>query len=1632
MCFIADLLLALSFAEALIVLTSCASNPPPPYFTGYDSTDDSITAQLSPIYEPNEGLTYKIFYASGGEVPADCDSSTSVCTVSNLPPATLYLVYARVCPDNPFNVEFCSEPSDAAYCATKPNRPSISSYTSTSESITWEFGAIPESNATLKYKVYDDNEKQLVECTDSSMPCMVSSLSPGTGYTVQLMVCVVVPWGYEQCSEKSEEMKCTTRPNPPSNVLVEPFSSSSVRVVLTTPEPAAGIERYTVSVDGGDSIPCDIEEDERRRSCTISGLSPGTEYRVNAVSWLGGEFSSVSSEAAQGSGWTKLSKPSSWSYESTSDSITWQFSPSTETSGSLTYKVFDESGQQVAICSSSSLPCRASNLKPATVYPVYFLVCLTVSNNGELCSEKSDEMNCVTRPDPPSFIGYDSTDDSISAQLSPIPESKEALTYKLFYASGDEVPANCDSSTSVCTVSNLPPATLYTVYSVICLDVDDKVEVCSEKSDDMYCATKPNRPSILSYTSTSESITWEFGAIPESNATLTCKVYDDSGKQLVECTDSSVPCMVSSLSPGTGYTVQLMVCVVVPYGHEQCSEKSEEMKCTTRPNPPSNVLVEPVSSSSVRVVLTTPEPAAGIERYTVSVDGGDSIPCDIEEDERRRSCTISGLSPGTEYRVNAVSWLGGEFSSVSSEAAQGSGWTKLSKPSSWSYESTSDSITWQFSPSTETSGSLTYKVFDESGQQVAICSSSSLPCRALNLKPATVYPVYFLVCLTVSNNGELCSEKSDEMNCVTRPDPPSFIGYDSTDDSISAQLSPIPESKEALTYKLFYASGDEVPANCDSSTSVCTVSNLPPATLYTVYSVICLDVDDKVEVCSEKSDDMYCATKPNRPSILSYTSTSESITWEFGAIPESNATLTCKVYDDSGKQLVECTDSSVPCMVSSLSPGTGYTVQLMVCVVVPYGHEQCSEKSEEMKCTTRPNPPSNVLVEPVSSSSVRVVLTTPEPAAGIERYTVSVDGGDSIPCDIEEDERRRSCTISGLSPGTEYRVNAVSWLGGEFSSVSSEAAQGSGWTKLSKPSSWSYESTSDSITWQFSPSTETSGSLTYKVFDESGQQVAICSSSSLPCRASNLKPATVYPVYFLVCLTVSNNGELCSEKSDEMNCVTRPDPPSFIGYDSTDDSISAQLSPIPESKEALTYKLFYASGDEVPANCDSSTSVCTVSNLPPATLYTVYSVICLDVDDKVEVCSEKSDDMYCATKPNRPSILSYTSTSESITWEFGAIPESNATLTCKVYDDSGKQLVECTDSSVPCMVSSLSPGTGYTVQLMVCVVVPYGHEQCSEKSEEMKCTTRPNPPSNVLVEPVSSSSVRVVLTTPEPAAGIERYTVSVDGGDSIPCDIEEDERRRSCTISGLSPGTEYRVNAVSWLGGEFSSVSSEAAQGSGWTKLSKPSSWSYESTSDSITWQFSPSTETSGSLTYKVFDESGQQVAICSSSSLPCRASNLKPATVYPVYFLVCLTVSNNGELCSEKSDEMNCVTRPDPPSSPTCESSTNDSITWSYKTIDNSNEDSWYKIVNENDHKLCDCDSSSLQCNGSGLSPATIYTGYLVVCFEGPNDEEVCSERSGGVDCATEPNHSEPNGSSKLALGLFSVFLTILLEFLN
>ncbi|KAM7533366.1 hypothetical protein Aperf_G00000121483 [Anoplocephala perfoliata] len=844
-------------------------------------------------------------------------------------------------------------------------------------------------------------------------------------------------------------------------------------------------------------------------------------------------------------------------------------------------------------------------------------------------------------------------------------------------------------------------------------------------------------------------------------------------------------------------------------------------------------------------------------------------------------------------------------------------------------------------------------------------------------------------------------------SCASILPTPSFIGYDSTNDSISAQLSPIPDSNEALTYKIFYASGGEVPANCDSSTSVCTVSNLPPATLYKVYSVICPDGPFNEKVCSEKSVDAYCATKPNKPSILNYASTNESITWEFGAIPESNATLTCKVHDDNGKELVECTDSSMPCMVSSLSPGTGYTVQLMVCVVVPYGYEQCSEKSEEMKCTTRPNPPSNVLVEPVSSSSVRVVLTTPEPATGIERYTVSLDGGDAIPCDIEEDERRRSCTISGLSPGTEYRVNAVSWLGGEFSSVSSEAAQGSGWTKLSKPSSWSYESTNDSITWQFSPSTESNGSLTYKVFDESGQQVAICSSSSLPCMASNLKPATVYPVYFLVCLTVSNNEELCSEESDEMNCVTRPNPPSFIGYDSTNDSISAQLSPIPDSNEALTYKLFYASGGEVPANCDSSTSVCTVSNLPPATLYKVYSVICPDGPFNEKVCSEKSDDMYCATKPNKPSILNYASTNESITWEFGAIPESNATLTCKVHDDNGKELVECTDSSMPCMVSSLSPGTGYTVQLMVCVVVPYGYEQCSEKSEEMKCTTRPNPPSNVLVEPVSSSSVRVVLTTPEPATGIERYTVSLDGGDAIPCDIEEDERRRSCTISGLSPGTEYRVNAVSWLGGEFSSVSSEAAQGSGWTKLSKPSSWSYESTSDSITWQFSPGTESNGSLTYKVFDESGQQVAICSSSSLPCMASNLKPATVYPVYFLVCLTVSNNEELCSEESDEMNCVTRPNPPSPATCESRTSDSITWSYNTIDNSNENSWYKIVNENDHDLGVCDSSSLQCNGSGLSPATIYTGYLVVCFEGPNDEEVCSEKSEGVNCATEPNLS-------------------------
>ncbi|KAM7532979.1 hypothetical protein Aperf_G00000121533 [Anoplocephala perfoliata] len=147
-----------------------------------------------------------------------------------------------------------------------------------------------------------------------------------------------------------------------------------------------------------------------------------------------------------------------------------------------------------------------------------------------------------------------------------------------------QVPANCNSSTSVCTVSNLPPATLYTVYSVICLDVNDKVEVCSEPSDAAYCATKPNPPSISCCVSTNESITWEFGSIPVSNASLTYKVFHESYQRLASCGDISLPCMSSNLSPATVYTVQAMICVTLPNDSEVCSEKSEEMNCTTRPN----------------------------------------------------------------------------------------------------------------------------------------------------------------------------------------------------------------------------------------------------------------------------------------------------------------------------------------------------------------------------------------------------------------------------------------------------------------------------------------------------------------------------------------------------------------------------------------------------------------------------------------------------------------------------------------------------------------------------------------------------------------------------------------------------------------------------------------------------------------------------------------------------------------------------------------------------------------------------------------------------------------------------------------------------------------------------------------
>ncbi|KAM7533180.1 hypothetical protein Aperf_G00000121655 [Anoplocephala perfoliata] len=1327
-----------------------------------------------------------------------------------------------------------------------------------------------------------------VEEEKEELSCEISNLSPGTQYTVK-----ACSWLGDEASTHNcdpEEKSVWTKPLAPSILKVEAVSPTSVKVFITRPKDTTGIKWYSIASIEGDksdesqSCVIKVEEEKEELSCEISNLSPGTQYTVKACSWLGDEASTHNCDPEEKSVWTKPLAPSILKVEAVSPTSVKVFiTRPKDTTGIKWYSIASIEGDKSDESQScvikleeekEELSCEISNLSPGTQYTVK--ACSWLGDEASTHNCDPEEKSVWTKPLAPSILKVEAVSPtSVKVFITRPKDTTGIKWYSIASIEGDksDEPQSCvikveeEKEELSCEISNLSPGTQYTVKACSWLGDEASTHNCDPEEKSVW--TKPLAPSILKVEAVSPTSVKVFITRPKdttgikwySIASIEGDKSDESQSCVIKLEEEKeeLSCEISNLSPGTQYTVKACSWLGDEASTHNCDP--EEKSVWTKPLAPSILKVEAVSPTSVKVFITRPKDTTGIKWYSIASIEGDksdesqSCVIKVEEEKEELSCEISNLSPGTQYTVKACSWLGDEASSLRSDPDEKSVWTKPLAPSILKVEAVSPTSVKVFiTRPKDTTGIKWYSIASIEGDKSDESQScvikveeekEELSCEISNLSPGTQYTVKARSWLGDEASTHNCDP--EEKSVWTKPLAPSILKVEAVSPtSVKVFITRPKDTTGIKWYSIASIEGDKsdesqscvIKLEEEKEELSCEISNLSPGTQYTVKA--CSWLGYEASSLRSDPDEKSVWTKPLAPSILKVEAVSPTSVKVFITRPKdttgikwySIASIEGDKSDESQSCVIKVEEEKeeLSCEISNLSPGTQYTVKACSWLGDEASTHNCDP--EEKSVWTKPLAPSIVNVEAVSSTSGKVIIKKPVDITGIEKYTANIKGDESKSCVIKEEEKL-SCEISDLSPGTQYTVNAYSWLGYEASSLRSDPDEKSGWTKPSAPSIVNVEavsSTSGKVIIKKPVDITGIEKYTANIKGDESKSCVIKEEEKLSCEISDLSPGTQYTVNAYSWL----GYEASSLRSDpdEKSGWTKPSAPSILKVEAVSPtSVKVFITRPKDTTGIKWYSIASIEGDKsdesqscvIKVEEEKEELSCEISNLSPGTQYTVKACSWLGDEASTHNCDPEEKSVW--TKPLAPSIVNVeavSSTSGKVIIKKPVDITGIEKYTANIKGDESKSCVIKEEEKLSCEISDLSPGTQYTVNAYSWL----GYEASSLRSDpdEKSGWTKPSAPCIVNVEAVSSTSVKVFITRPKDTTGIKWYSIASIEGDksdesqSCVIKVEEEKEELSCEISNLSPGTQYTVKACSWLGDEASTHNCDPEEKSVWTK----------------------------------------------------------------------------------------------------------------------------------------------------------------------------------------------------------------------
>ncbi|XP_038398365.1 tenascin-N isoform X1 [Canis lupus familiaris] len=716
---------------------------------------------------------------------------------------------------------------------------------------------------------------------------------------------------------------------------------------------------------------------------------------------------------------------------------------------------------------------------------------------------------------------------------------------------------------------------------------------------------------------------------------------------------------------------------------------------------------------------------------------------------------ITGLQPGTEYRITVVPMKG----ELEGKPILLNGRTEIDSPTNVVTDRVTEDtavVSWAPVQATIDKYVVRYTSADGDTRDMAVPKEQSSTVLT-GLKPGEAYRVYVW-----AERGNQESKKANT-DTLTEIDSPTNLATDRvTEDTATISWDPVQAVIDKYMVHYTSADGDtrEVPVGKEQRSTVLT--GLRPGVEYTVQ------VWAQKGARESKKADTKAPTDIDSPTNLvtdRVTENTATISWDpVQAIIDKYMVRYTSADGDTKEVPVGKEESST--VLTGLRPGVEYTVQ----VWAKKGAQE--SKKADTKAPTDIDSPTNLATDRVTEDTATISWTPVQ--AVIDKYMVRYTSADGDTREVPVGKEQSSTVLTGLRPGVEYTVQVWAQKGARESKKADTKAP----TEIDSPKNLVTDRVTEdtaTVSWDPVQAIIDKYMVRYTSADGDTREVPV-GKEQRSTVLTGLRPGVEYMVQVW-----AQKGARESKKADTKAPTEIDSPKNLVTDRVTEDTATISWDPVQAVIDKYMVRYTSADGDtrEVPVGKEQRSTVLT--GLRPGVEYTVQ------VWAQKGARESKKADTKAPTDIDGPKNLvtnQVTENTATISWDpVQAIIDKYMVRYTSADGDTREVPVGKEQRST--VLTGLRPGVEYMVQV-------WAQKGAREsKKADTKAPTEIDSPQNLVTNRVTEDTA--TISWDPVRAVIDKYMVRYTSADGDTMEVPVGKEQSSTVLTGLRPGVEYTV-----------------------------------------------------------------------------------------------------------------------------------------------------------------------------------------------------------------------------------------------